>query len=153
MRQSVHRAVSPGGPDLKHRAAGFTLIELMIVATIIGTLAAIAIPAYQNYVTRAKVSEGLRLAAPLKSAITEFYELEGAFPADNAEAHLPPADEISGQYTRSVEVIEDGAIRITFKDLAIFDQTVTLTPAVSGGTLIWSCSTTLPASLTPQVCR
>ena len=70
---------------------GFTLIELMIVVAIIGILAAIAIPAYQDYTIRAQVSEGLNLSGAAKAAVTEYFQDQGAFPADNATAGFEAA--------------------------------------------------------------
>jgi type IV pilus assembly protein PilA len=86
---------------MKHK--GFTLIELMIVVAIIGILAAIAIPQYQNYVARAQVAEGLVLASGGKIAIAEYFNTNGDFPADNATAGLSDAEDISGKYVFSVE--------------------------------------------------
>ena len=75
----------------------------MIVVAIIGILAAVAIPQYQNYVARAQVAEGLVLASGAKTAIAEYFNTNGTFPADNATAGLSDANDISGKYVFSVE--------------------------------------------------
>src|SRR5690606_14724888 len=93
---------------------GFTLIELMIVVAIIGILAAIAIPAYQDYTIRSQVSEGLTLAASAKSAVSEFYSNRGRAPADRTEAGLSPnATDTTGNYVSQVDV-QNGVIEITY---------------------------------------
>ena len=84
--------------EMKKVQQGFTLIELMIVVAIIGILAAIAIPAYQDYTIRAQVSEGLNLSAGAKAAVTEFFQDQGAFPANNVEAGIETPGNILGKY-------------------------------------------------------
>ena len=95
---------------------GFTLIELMIVVAIIGILAAIAIPAYQDYTIRAQVSEGLNLAAGAKAAVTEFTQDRGTFPVSNDEAGIAPAADIVGKYVLSVSVdtLANGVIQVDY---------------------------------------
>ncbi|HFC0523706.1 TPA: pilin [Neisseria gonorrhoeae] len=83
---------------------GFTLIELMIVIAIVGILAAVALPAYQDYTARAQVSEAILLAEGQKSAVTEYYLNNGEWPKDNASAGVASASTIKGKYVQSVTV-------------------------------------------------
>ncbi|HFB1433877.1 TPA: pilin [Neisseria gonorrhoeae] len=83
---------------------GFTLIELMIVIAIVGILAAVALPAYQDYTARAQVSEAILLAEGQKSAVTEYYLNNGEWPKDNDSAGVASASKIIGKYVKQVEV-------------------------------------------------
>ncbi|ENX4635455.1 pilin, partial [Neisseria gonorrhoeae] len=83
---------------------GFTLIELMIVIAIVGILAAVALPAYQDYTARAQVSEAILLAEGQKSAVTEYYLNHGEWPKDNTSAGVASSDKIKGKYVKQVEV-------------------------------------------------
>ncbi|HEZ9538638.1 TPA: pilin, partial [Neisseria gonorrhoeae] len=83
---------------------GFTLIELMIVIAIVGILAAVALPAYQDYTARAQVSEAILLAEGQKSAVTEYYLNNGKWPENNGAAGVASASDIKGKYVESVTV-------------------------------------------------
>ncbi|HEZ4837187.1 TPA: pilin [Neisseria meningitidis] len=91
---------------------GFTLIELMIVIAIVGILAAVALPAYQDYTARAQVSEAILLAEGQKSAVTEYYLNHGKWPGDNSSAGVASASDIKGKYVEKVEVAK-GVITAT----------------------------------------
>ncbi|HFC1768100.1 TPA: pilin, partial [Neisseria gonorrhoeae] len=91
---------------------GFTLIELMIVIAIVGILAAVALPAYQDYTARAQVSEAILLAEGQKSAVTEYYLNNGEWPKDNTSAGVASASTIKGKYVKEVKV-ENGVVTAT----------------------------------------
>ena len=136
---------------------GFTLIELMIVVAIIGILAAIAIPAYQDYTIRAQVSEGLNLSAGAKAAISEYFMDTGTMPGSNAAAGIEASGNIIGNYTTGVAVGGNGVITVTYGDeanTAINGQQLTLSPTTNLGSVEWACSaTTLAAKHVPSACR
>ncbi|HEZ4567014.1 TPA: pilin [Neisseria meningitidis] len=91
---------------------GFTLIELMIVIAIVGILAAVALPAYQDYTARAQVSEAILLAEGQKSAVTEYYLNHGTWPSNNSDAGVASASDIKGKYVKEVEV-KNGVVTAT----------------------------------------
>ncbi len=102
---------------MKRVQQGFTLIELMIVVAIIGILAAIAIPQYAEYTNRARVSEGLQLAAAAKTGVSEYYSSQKAYASTNDMAGISAKDNIQGNNVSSVEVSGAGNITITYKGL------------------------------------
>jgi type IV pilus assembly protein PilA len=143
---------------------GFTLIELMIVIAIIGILAAIAIPAYQDYTIRSKVSEGLNLAAAAKLAVAETYDSEGRFlTAANESYGLPQPVSINGNHTSSITIGADGLVTIKYQPSGLGGTptangtTVELVPETRQGSMAWNCqpgtANGTPGKYLPSECR
>ena len=133
---------------------GFTLIELMIVVAIIGILAAVAIPAYQDYTIRAKVTEGLSLASAGKTAVSEYFSANGTLPDDNTKAGMALPDEISGNSVDKVTVGTNGVITVVFSTKTIATQEIKLTPKTSAGKIVWDCTAgNLEGKYRPSSCR
>jgi len=144
---------------MKKMQKGFTLIELMIVVAIIAILAAIAIPAYQDYLVRTQVSEGAVLTDGAKTAVAEFYSNKGAYPTNNASAGLASNVSITGKYVNDV-VVAAGKITATFGKeankaiTAAGANTFVLSPVTKAGSITWTCTgSTVNQKYLPTSCR
>jgi type IV pilus assembly protein PilA len=137
---------------------GFTLIELMIVIAIVGILAALSVPVYQNYVARAQLSEAMTISGGIRSEIvSSFMSKTGSFVGIDSETNgIPAAASVQGSYVESVSVI-DGIVSATLgNDVSEFlnGEILTLTPVTSpGGTIVWGCTFSGNARYLPQSCR
>lgn len=142
---------------MKKVQQGFTLIELMIVVAIIGILAAIALPAYQDYMARSQMSEAMTLASGAKAAVSEFYGNNGDWPASNESAGLAAATDIKGKYVDEVDVAGGGTIVATLKTSGVAPgiggQTLTLSAITHPGSVEWKCTSSALAKYVPTSCR
>ncbi|ENW3449548.1 prepilin-type N-terminal cleavage/methylation domain-containing protein, partial [Neisseria gonorrhoeae] len=121
---------------------GFTLIELMIVIAIVGILAAVALPAYQDYTARAQVSEAILLAEGQKSAVTEYYLNNGIWPKDNTSAGVASSSSIKGKYVKEVKV-ENGVVTATMNSSNVNNEIkgkkLSLWARRENGSVKWFC--------------
>jgi len=143
------------GAAMKSFQKGFTLIELMIVIAIIGILAAIAIPAYQNYTIRSQVTEGLSLADGWKTAISEFYDQNGVFPTGSSPAGSATQiaeSAVTGKYVSAIAVTATGQIQITYSGVQankkINGLILSLSPGLDANNdIVWVCGTAASPAL------
>jgi type IV pilus assembly protein PilA len=158
----------------RHAMRAFTLLELMIVVAIIGILATLVVPPYQDRIVQAQIQEALTLAETLQPTLAAFYKTTQTFPVDHAAADLPPPQYLIGNYVKGI-VVERGAMHVTLgqrSNLRIRDKVLTVRPAVVIGSpaspLSWLCGqaepvegmqavgdnrTTVPDGLLPFACR
>ena len=140
------------------RPNGFTLIELMIVVAIIAILAAIALPAYQDYTIRSQVTEGITLADGARVAVWDYVSNHGTFPSNNLAAGVATNISISGKYVTQVDVT-GGKVAATFgnnANNAILTKVIQLSPimATNAGSILWTCSSpSINGRYLPTVCR
>jgi type IV pilus assembly protein PilA len=134
------------GRDMKKKQQGFTLIELMIVVAVIGILASMAIPAYQDYTIRAQVAEGIVLAGGAKVALVEYFLDNGDWPNNNVKAGI------------EMVKVKDNEVEIMFGNDAhnvIFNKKITMTAQENFGVIRWVCASTgaIPERHLPRGCR
>jgi len=144
---------------MKQVQKGFTLIELMIVVAIIGILAAVAIPQYQNYTARAQLAEAVSLAAGLKTQVAEIIQQTGnATGLDSGTNNLPAATDVKGKYVSQVAV-DEGVITATMGaatsgvNSIVAGKTLSFSPVISSGSVSWTCGGDAPDVAKPKSCN
>lgn len=155
---------------MQRKQQGFTLIELMIVVAIVGILAAIAVPAYQDYMTRAKVSEGVAAIDQARTAVADFYTSQGHFPGNtslftnNAGTAAASMTMNNAKYASAITYAyatpTTGTLTVAFKAIGSavpLNSTITWSGTGSTTTVAWTCAVTATGSIAakyaPANCR
>jgi type IV pilus assembly protein PilA len=150
---------------MKAMQKGFTLIELMIVVAIIGILAAVALPAYQDYTARSQVSEAIVLFEGPKGGISEYWSNKGVYPTTNGSAGVAAAASISGKYVSNVAISGTSTAAVVTATMkgtgkvakGIEDGQIILSPTTTAGSIKWVCKTGttngLKTKYLPSSCR
>lgn len=131
---------------------GFTLIELMIVVAIIGILAAVALPAYTDYTTRAKVSEVILAASGAKTAVTEAAQTLGQMPGDSSVTIATTSSTYVGGIGYGLST-STGVITASLTGIAGVTGNIVMSGTYNGSTVIWVCGGTIPAKYRPSSCQ
>lgn len=142
----------------KQQQGGFTLIELMIVVAIIGILAAVALPQYQDYIAKSQAAEAVALAGSAKTAIAEYHQINGSYPTTSSK---PALSELAATGTyAALAAAANGVLTVTMNSTgvatAIQGKVFTFTPVTSGNTFKWTCTNNLASGdedLAPQNCK
>ena|SRR5690349_14104412 len=150
---------------MKNLQKGFTLIELMIVVAIIAILAAIAIPAYQNYVAKSQFSESQTVADGIKTAVAEFWTQNGKCPELGTDKSFPSAAaSYAGKYVASADIAPGTAakdatcdIDVTFKSTSVSKglqgKKAFFKGSENGGNFAWACTSDADQKYLPQACQ